>query len=348
MRTKRVAIVGLGKMGILHASIVNAMPDAKVVAVSDKQKGLKNQVVSMGIKGAFYESLEDLLARESIDAVIACVPSSVNVYIAKICAARKVSLFLEKPLANNLENALSIYELGKSSGIKNAVGYSVAHIPTFAKAAEIVKDGMIGKIVSTKAKAYLSAVFSKQSTWQYNKRVAGGGCMMAIGSHLLFIMKMILGMPVKVKKAKLNYKYNEVEDEADIEMEYKDGSEAKIDVSWSIHGYQDTLFELEIEGTKGIMIVNNNEILIYSQKKKEQKESAPVLRVHSFQLKENTHFNLGGPGYGAQDLEFIQSLGNVATAKSDWLEGLNIQQILHSIYESSENKGPVAIHEIIP
>ena len=311
---KRIAIVGLGKMGILHASLINAMQDARVVAITDKQKGLKNQLRGIGINAVFYDSLEELLKNASIDAVFACVPSSVNVHIAK-----------------------KIFELGQSSGIRNGVGYSVAYMPIFAKASDVLKTNVIGKISSVKSKAYLSAVFSKQNTWQYRKQVSGGGCIMAIGSHLLFIMSMLFGQPTKVSKSKLNYKYNEVEDEAEFILGYNDGFNADVVVSWSIPGYQNTLFEIEIEGTKGKMTVNNNEILIYPEKRKEP------FKIHAFQLKDNAHFNLGGPGYGEQDFEFVKSLFGKATPKATWKEGLHIQQIISAIYECYEKKTPIMV-----
>ena len=50
----RVAVIGLGKMGILHTAVVNMVPQAELVAMADVNKQLAKYIEQAGLKVPFY------------------------------------------------------------------------------------------------------------------------------------------------------------------------------------------------------------------------------------------------------------------------------------------------------
>lgn len=75
----RVGIVGLGKMGLSHYSLINAHPDVEVVAVCDASTYLL-AVVTRYNGVHTYSDMEKMLNVEPLDAVVISTPSSLHIH----------------------------------------------------------------------------------------------------------------------------------------------------------------------------------------------------------------------------------------------------------------------------
>ena len=120
---KRIAVVGLGKLGIIHSSILNALPDVELTAVMDKDKGLRRYLYGMGIRVPFYQSLEEMLAGEKLDGVFVCVPSSASYSVVKACIERGINIFVEKPMCLTAKEAQDLIDLAHINNLKIMVGF---------------------------------------------------------------------------------------------------------------------------------------------------------------------------------------------------------------------------------
>ena len=65
-RPLKVAIVGLGKMGVMHAAMCSAAPGIEVAALVDVDPKLGGQVQSMGVEAPIFSSLDELFAADSL------------------------------------------------------------------------------------------------------------------------------------------------------------------------------------------------------------------------------------------------------------------------------------------
>jgi hypothetical protein len=72
---QNVAIIGMGKMGLLHASILNVLSSAPIVGLVDQDEGLGARVRSMGLQAPFLKSIDEVLAQSSVDAVFVYTPA---------------------------------------------------------------------------------------------------------------------------------------------------------------------------------------------------------------------------------------------------------------------------------
>ena len=145
-----IAVVGLGKIGLLHFSILRNIPQVEIAALADPKASAQGTVKGMGLEPPFYDSVEKMLDRVPLDGLFACVPPAYNKRIAEVCAPKGISLFLEKPMAANLADAQAIMECAKKSTRKltTAVGFMVAYFPLFQKAKELIQDGAIGTVLN--------------------------------------------------------------------------------------------------------------------------------------------------------------------------------------------------------
>ena len=117
----RTAVVGVGKMGTIHAKVYDQLPQSDFVAVvdidGDKAERLANQYRCQ----AFTNCMDVL---DKVDAVTIATPTVTHLELAKIFIKNNVAVMIEKPLAANVKEGKKIVRLAKKSNGTVAVGHS--------------------------------------------------------------------------------------------------------------------------------------------------------------------------------------------------------------------------------
>ncbi len=93
-----------------------------------------------------YHDFRELLARDDIDAVMIAVPDHWHEIVATEAARRKKDIYGEKPLAHTIEEQQSIVRAVQQNQIIWQMGSWQRSVPMFHKAAEIVRNGLIGEV----------------------------------------------------------------------------------------------------------------------------------------------------------------------------------------------------------
>ncbi|MCV3767854.1 Gfo/Idh/MocA family protein [Rhizobium sp. TRM95796] len=146
IKTVKVAVIGAGFMGSMHASIFASDPRAELVAVVDRDTARgKTLADSIGKGVRVYASHEELLAAETLDLVSICTPDHLHLEPALAIAAKGVNLFIEKPIASTIEDGRRIVEACNAANVKLGVGYLLRFDPRYYKARELIEAGKIGK-----------------------------------------------------------------------------------------------------------------------------------------------------------------------------------------------------------
>lgn len=146
IKTVKVAVIGAGFMGSMHASIFASDPRAELVAVVDRDTARGKALADSIGKGVrVYASHEELLAAETLDLVSICTPDHLHLEPALAIAAKGVNLFIEKPIASTIEDGRRIVEACKAANVKLGVGYLLRFDPRYYKARELIEAGKIGK-----------------------------------------------------------------------------------------------------------------------------------------------------------------------------------------------------------
>jgi predicted dehydrogenase len=117
----RTAVIGVGKMGAIHAKVYDSLPQSDLVAVVDtdvdKAKGLAKKYRC----SAFTDS-RDVLGK--VDAVTIAAPTTAHYELAKLFIENGIAVLIEKPLASDANQGREIVELAKKRGVVAAVGHS--------------------------------------------------------------------------------------------------------------------------------------------------------------------------------------------------------------------------------
>jgi predicted dehydrogenase len=141
----RAAVIGVGRIGSLHAQIYHDDPRTRLVGVMDaSEENARNIGSRLGANS--YASVDDLLGAEEIDVVSIATPESFRLDITRKCVSAGVHMLLEKPLAPTLDEARQLVELVKGSGLKSTVNFILRSDPRYVRAKDSVLDGSVGEL----------------------------------------------------------------------------------------------------------------------------------------------------------------------------------------------------------
>jgi len=147
-----IGIVGWGMMGPDNTQGLMAEKDCQVVAACDLDKRPLKQAVDAINKHyentdcKAYHDYREMMAREDIDAVMLAVPDHWHALTATEAASRKKDIYGEKPLARTIAEQQAIVKAVQKNNRIWQTGSWQRSVENFHKAAEIVRNGLIGKV----------------------------------------------------------------------------------------------------------------------------------------------------------------------------------------------------------
>ncbi len=147
-----MGVVGWGMMGPGNTDAFLAQSDCQVVAACDLDKEHLEKAVNT-VNGHYknsdcktYHDFRELLAREDIDAVMLAVPDHWHALVAVEAANRKKDIYGEKPLARTIAEQQAIVHAVQRNERIWQTGSWQRSVANFHKAAEIVRNGLIGNV----------------------------------------------------------------------------------------------------------------------------------------------------------------------------------------------------------
>jgi predicted dehydrogenase len=148
-----LGVIGWGMQGPGNTKAFLAEDDCQVVAACDLHTGhLQAAVDTINAKYGntdckAYRDYRELLARDDIDAVMIAIPDHWHALVATEAAKRKKDIYGEKPLARTVAEQQAIVKAVQKNGIIWQTGSWQRSVPNFHKAAEVVRNGLIGNVV---------------------------------------------------------------------------------------------------------------------------------------------------------------------------------------------------------
>jgi predicted dehydrogenase len=147
-----LGVIGMGWQGPSNTQSFLAETDCQVIAACDLDANHLQDALNMvndhyqtkDCKG--YHDYRELLARSDIDAVMIAVPDHWHELVATEAARRKKDVYGEKPLAKTIAEQQAIVHAVEKNKIIWQTGSWQRSVSTFHKAAEIVRNGLIGTV----------------------------------------------------------------------------------------------------------------------------------------------------------------------------------------------------------
>ena len=334
----RVAVIGFGKLGLLHAGLVNALPGSRLEAVVDSDSRTLS-VLKARMRGVrFYKEHRKLLQDGDIDAAVIATPTGLHIDVAVDCVEAGVPIFIEKPLAASAAQARPLIEALKRRPVANMCGYMGRYAATFGKAKEIVDSGALGRPQMLRSSMYIAQLFARGKGWRYDKAASGGGVLITQNSHLIDKLTWLFG-DVDYVSAQTRSLYSaEVEDYAHAFLSFKSGLSGYLDASWSARHYRTPTISIHMQGEGGTLDVDDDSVSVFVDKKMNGiAEGRTIWRKPD--LFHGVAFDIGGPQYSNQMEAFIRAASGGGGVDSDIDSAYKVQLVLEAMYRSAANKG---------
>ncbi len=133
----RVAVIGVGYLGRIHARIYQEMDHVDLIAVVDTDSAVAQDVAqSCGCQA--LTDAEDVLGR--IDAVSIAVPTSVHLPVARPFLEAGIHTMLEKPVAPTVDESAGIVRIAKAAGAILQIGHLERFNAGVMKIAELARQ----------------------------------------------------------------------------------------------------------------------------------------------------------------------------------------------------------------
>lgn len=141
----RIGLIGAGRIGRLHAqTVMQQLPDAVIASVTDVNEAAAYDVSqSLGVQRV-VPSVDDLLADDTLDAVLICSSTDTHApFIIKAAQAGK-HIFCEKPIASELAQIDEALAAVDSAGVKLMIGFNRRFDPNAQRIKQAIERGEIG------------------------------------------------------------------------------------------------------------------------------------------------------------------------------------------------------------
>ena len=140
----KIAILGAGRIGKVHARAVSTCPDAELVAVFDPIPDFANEIA--GQYQCKVTSINEIANDSSIHAVLICTPTDTHAELIEKFAASGKAIFCEKPIHLDLQRVLSCLEVVEQNDAKLMVGFNRRFDVHFHGVKQTLRSGELGNI----------------------------------------------------------------------------------------------------------------------------------------------------------------------------------------------------------
>jgi predicted dehydrogenase len=341
----RVGVVGLGKMGLLHAAIFNSLPDCRLVAAAVPSALPRRALAEFTPELRAFETADEMLRAERLDAVVITTPVADHVPVALACVAAGVPFFVEKPLAVSAAQAEPLVAALAARPVPHMVAFMTRYVDAFDKARELLATGALGRLQRITGTIYVAQLFTRGRGWRYDRAVAGGGALLSQGSHLLDLLVVYCGRVRRVN-AEIQALYSaEVEDAAHVVLEFESGLRGWVDCCWSVRGRRTVETTVDVLAENGSLTVSDDTVQLVLDRDAGGLR-AGTRRWTAVDLFRGVEVDVGGPQYTREAEAFVAALRAGRAPAPNVTQTLHVQRVVDAAYESAGGAGtPVWIKD---
>lgn len=251
----RYGIIGTGMMGIEHIENVNALPGARVVAISDTDESSREAgAAACREPVAVFADHRAMLDAGGFDAVVLATPNMTHVDIlGDVLAVPDLHVLVEKPLCTTVEDCERVLELADrrheaAEGRPGIVwvGLEYRYMPPVARLIDEVRSGAVGTPHMVAIREHRFPFLVKVGDWnRFNANT--GGTLVEKCCHFFDLMTLLTGdVPVAVMASggqAVNHldevydgEVSDIDDHAFVIVEYADGAKASLDLCMFAEG----------------------------------------------------------------------------------------------------------------
>ena len=240
-----------------YADQLRELPGAEIAAVWDENPA-RGEEWARELGASFFNDYDAFLA-SGIQAVVCDSPTMMHTALLTKAAAAGKHIFTEKLLAASTEDALRIAEAVRENNAAFTISLPCKSDPTVQYVKQLVLDGKLGKVTGARFRRSHSGVSgSWLPDYWFNLEEAGGGALMDLGAHPVYLLAELFGMPKRLSAMMTNL-YGTSSDENTIALaEFEGGILGTMETAFVTDCVPDLL---EVYGTEGAVFVRGGEVV---------------------------------------------------------------------------------------
>lgn len=226
-------------------------PETKLAAIWDElpERG-QAKAAQYGVP--YYASLDEMLAQDDIDAVIVDAPTNMHRDVMVKAAEAGKHIFTEKVIAPTAKEVSDILAAVRKAGVKLMVSLPRLYDGYTQTIDRVLQGGKLGKLTMARVRlSHNGATANWLPEHFFSKEQCGGGALIDLGCHPMYLVRRFLGMPESVSA---NFGYvtgKEVEDNAVAILRYAEGAIGIVEAGF-VNSHSP--FSIELHGTEGTLL----------------------------------------------------------------------------------------------
>jgi predicted dehydrogenase len=259
-RPPRVGFLGVGWIGRHRMQALMDAGAVEIAGVADPSEAMLEEARKVAPTAARTDGLEGLLDLD-LDGLVIATPSALHAKQSITALERGVSVFCQKPLGRSRAEVAAVVEAARRADRLLAVDLSYRHLEAMRRVRDVVASGEIGRVFHVDLTFHNA--YGPDKPWFYDPALAGGGCVMDLGTHMVDLALWTLADPpvTSVSSALLSggqpLREGVVEDFGAATLTLADGTVVRLICSWRLPAGQDAVITAAFYGTEGGALLRN-------------------------------------------------------------------------------------------
>ena len=265
----RGGFIGFGNVAAKgHLPGWQSRKNVRIVAATDAVAARRDTFLGACPDGRWYDTMDDLLASETLDFVDICTPPGSHATLIKQALDAGLHILCEKPLVTRVEDAQIVVVAAASAGLVVYTVHNWLKAPICLKISALIAEGAIGTVRSVRwetlrTQPAVASTMDGGKNWRVDPAIAGGGILFDHGWHAIYCIMRWAGTPQGIAALLETRRFHEwpIEDTATLTLDLASGR-AHIYLTWTANERSN---HIEIEGEKGrINVVDDSVILSWN------------------------------------------------------------------------------------
>ncbi|WP_342642151.1 Gfo/Idh/MocA family protein [Rhodoligotrophos ferricapiens] len=262
VKQPRLGFLGVGWIGRHRMEAIISANIATVAGIADPSPEMMEAARTLAPEAASVSDLDELLDLD-LDGVVIATPSAMHAEQSIRALDRGVAVFCQKPLGRTAVEVEQVLATAKRADRLIAVDLSYRYTRGMRHIRELVQSGELGEIYA--AELVFHNAYGPDKGWFYDPMLAGGGCVMDLGVHLVDLALWTLNFPAVTEVRghllaggkPLPSHPAEVEDYADATLRLETGAVVRLACSWRLQAGLDASISAAFYGTQGGAALRN-------------------------------------------------------------------------------------------
>ena len=236
----------------------------EAAAICDPSPEMCQGAHALAPDAASVESLERMLTL-GLDGIAIATPSALHADQAVRCLEAGVAVFCQKPLGRDAAEVARVLDAARRADRLLMADFSYRHTRAMREIVRLVRDGALGRVFAIDL--VFHNAYGPDKPWFYDRALAGGGCLMDLGSHLVDLAHWALSVSEPARDVAAHLSSTAAMPGSKTETRSRitrrrasrsgDGIAVRLACSWRLHAGQDAVIEAAFYGTDGGAAMRN-------------------------------------------------------------------------------------------